>query len=96
MKFKDVCDSFSSTYRRVTDKEFKDNKDRLIITWQPHQYFKALVAQIETYLVYIYFTKKVIPNKNLIKAFSIVIKQTGCCQIKTTDGGCSRKTDDKF
>ena len=45
MKFKDMADSFWGTYGRVTEEEVKDNKDRLTITWPPHQGFKALVAQ---------------------------------------------------
>ena len=58
----------------------KDNKDRLTTAWQAHQGFEALVTQIETYLVYSHFTKKLIPGRELINAFLICIKQTGCYQ----------------
>ena len=80
MKFKDMTDSFGGTYRRVTKEEVKDNKDRLTIAWQPHQDFQALVAQIETCLIYSHFAKKLIPDGELIDAFLICVKQTGCYQ----------------
>jgi phage terminase small subunit len=81
MKFKDMADSFWGTYGRVTKEKVKNNKDRLTIVWQPHQGFEALVAQIETCLVYSYFAKKLIPDGELIDAFLIYVKQTGCHQI---------------
>ena len=80
MKFKDTTDSFLRTYGRVTKEEVKYNKDRLTTAWQPHQGFEALVAQIETCLVYSHFTKKLIPDRELIDAFLICIKQMGCYQ----------------
>ena len=76
MKFKDMCDRFWSTHGRVTKKEVKDNKDRLTTTWQPHQDLEALVAKIETCLVYNHFVRKVIPDKNHIETFLIMIKPT--------------------
>jgi hypothetical protein len=81
MKFKDMCTHFWETYGRVSQEEVKDNRDRLTTAWQPHQGFEALVAQIETCLVYGHFAKKVISNEDLIDAFLIVIKQTGCYQV---------------
>ena len=78
MKFEDMAASFWGTYGRVTEEEVKDNKDRLTTAWQPHQGFEALVAQIETCLVYSHFAKKLIPDEELIDAFIIVIKKTGC------------------
>ena len=80
MKFKDMTDRFWGTYRRVTEEEMKDNKDRLTTAWQPHQGFEALVAEIETCLVYSHFAKKLIPDGELIYAFLICMKQTGCYQ----------------
>ena len=80
MKFKDMAASFWGTYGRVTGEEVKDNKDRLTTAWQPHQGFEGLVAQIKTCLVYSHFAKKLIPDKELIDAFLIAIKQTGCYQ----------------
>ena len=56
-KSKDMADSFGGTCGRVTKEEVKYNKDRLSTTWQPHQGFKALVAQIETCLIYSHFAK---------------------------------------
>ena len=41
---------------------------------QPHQGFEALVAQIETCLVYSHFMKELIPHLDLIDVFLIVIK----------------------
>ena len=52
MKFKDMTNSFWRTYGRVNKEEVKDNTDRLTTVWQLHQGFKALVAQIKTYLVH--------------------------------------------
>jgi hypothetical protein len=80
MKFKDMADNFWATYGTVTEEEVKDNKDRLTTAWQPHQGFEALVAQIETCLVYSHFARKLIPDGELIDAFLICIKKTGCYQ----------------
>ena len=44
MKFKDMYASFWSTHGRLTKEEAKINKDRLMITWQPHKGGEALVA----------------------------------------------------
>ena len=77
MKFKEMCQSFWDTYERVTEEDVKDNKDRLSAAWQPHQRFEALVAHIETCLVYGYFTEKVISDEDLIDMFLIVITLTG-------------------
>ena len=60
----------------------KDNKDRLTTAWQPHQGFEALVAQIETCLVYSHFAKKLIPDGELMDAFLICIKHMGCYQTR--------------
>ena len=80
MKFKDMATSFGGTYGRVTEEEVEDNKDRLKTAWQPHQGFEAIVAQIETCLVYSHFTKKPIADGELIDVFLICVKQTGCYQ----------------
>jgi hypothetical protein len=77
MKFKDMTDSFWGTYGRVTEEEVKDNKDRLTTAWQPHQGFEALIAQIETCLVYSHFAKKLITDVELKDAFLICIKKNG-------------------
>jgi hypothetical protein len=77
MKFKDMCQNFWDTYGRVTKEEVNNNKDRLTAVSQPHQRFEALVAHIETCLVYGYFTEKVISDKDLIDMFLIVITLTG-------------------
>ena len=76
MKFKDMCDHFWNIYGRATQEEALDNKNRDTTAWQSHQGFEALVAQIENCLVYEHFTKKPIPNEDLINAFLIVIKKT--------------------
>ena len=76
MKFKNMCDSFWSTYGRVTEEEVKDNTDRLTTAWQPYQGFEVPVAQIKMYLVYIHFAKKVIPNRDLVKTFLILTEPT--------------------
>ena len=68
------------TYGRVTEEEVKYNKDRLATAWQPHQGFEDLVAQIETCLVFSRLAKKLIPDKELIDAFIVIIKKTGCYQ----------------
>ena len=75
-----MTDSFGGTYGRVTKEEVKDSKGRLTTAWQPHQGVEALVAQIETCLVYSHFAMNIIPDGELIDAFLICIKQTGCYQ----------------
>ena len=65
----------------MTQEEVKDNKDRLTTAWQPQQGFEALIAQIETCLVYGHFSKKVMPNKDLINTLFVVIKEMGCYQV---------------
>ena len=77
MKFKDMTNSFRGTHGRVTKEEVKGNKDRLTATWQPHRGFEALVAYIETCLVYSHFNKKLLPDGELIVTFLVCIKQTG-------------------
>lgn len=67
--------------RRVTKEEVRDNKDILATTWHPHQNFEALVVKIKMCLVCSPSVKKVILDKDLIKAFLPVIKQRGCYQI---------------
>ena len=59
----------------------KDNQDRLTTYWQSHQGFEALVAQIEVCLVYGHFAKKSITDDDMIDAFIIVIKRTGCYSV---------------
>ena len=81
-----MYEHFWETYGRVTQEEGEDNKDRLTAACQPHKGFKDLVAQIKTYLVYSHFTKKVIPNEDLINAFLVVIKQKGCYQVGDNTG----------
>jgi hypothetical protein len=78
MKIKCTRERFWETYGRAAQDEVKVNKDGLTTAWQPHLGFEALTAQIETCLVYGHFAKKVIPDKDLINAFLIGIKQTGC------------------
>ena len=70
---------FWSTYERVTDLEVKNNKNRLTTTWQPHQGFKANIAQIKMCLVYSHFLENT-SYKDLNKAFLLVIKWTGYYQ----------------
>ena len=56
-KFKDMCKTFWNTHGRVTKEGTEENKEKLTTALQPHQIFEALVAQIETCLVYSHFVK---------------------------------------
>jgi hypothetical protein len=67
-------------YRRVTEEEVEDNKDRLTAAWQPHHGFEAVVAHTETCRVCGHGVKQIIPNEDLITALLCVVKQTGSNQ----------------